>query len=358
MLLDFCDPPTGADLTKLFGYVQGCTIETGIGPGGRNAFRTTALGNATATDEGLFLGDGIYMGHPSTDLSGAMGASSDFTLADTEGWPLFEIWQGYWFLAAVVLNSDLKVYRCDTISPTNAGILLFTATGAITGGFQRVDLKWRVSTLDAGNFPNSDGYVELFVDNVSVGSASGVPLGYALPEGYIRDVQWNVAHFNPHGRGGLVYLLDGSGTENTDVLPDGLDILTYTVQNGTGTYHEMTPSSGTDHGTLINDTSTSTYLSVTGNAKKTSNPLATVSAVSPKIIRGLKHVASAKKLDSGFRRFRSFLRRGGVDQFHPSEAQLAVDFSDEFLIWETDPFTNQKFTVSRLNQTELGELIG
>jgi hypothetical protein len=292
------------------------------------------------------------------DRVGVIGAYSDFTLADAEGWPLFEIWQGFWFLSAVVLNNDLKVYRCDTISPTNAGILLFTASSVITGGFQRVDLKWRVSTLDAGNFPNNDGYVELLVDGVSVGSANNIPLGYALPAGFTRDVQWNVAIFNPHGRGACPYLLDGSGTENNDVLPSGLDILTYTVQNGTGTYHEMTPSGGTDHGTLINDTSTSTYLSVTGNAKKTSNPLATVSAVSPKVIRGLKHVVEAKKLDSGYRRFRSFLRRGGVDQFHPSEAQLAVDFTEDFLIWELDPFTNQKFTVTNLNQTELGELIG
>jgi hypothetical protein len=284
---------------------------------------------------------------------------SDFTVADTEAWALFEIWQGYWFLAVSVVGSDLRVIRCDTISQANPAVILFTATGAITGsGFQRVDLKWRASTLDAGNLPNSDGYAELFVDGVSVGSASGIPLGYALPAGFTRDVYWNVVAFNPHGRGALFGCLNGAGADNTDVLPSGIDVLTYDLQSGNGYYHEMTPSSGTDHGALINDNSTATYLAVTGNAKKTSNPMEPISAVAPKVIRGLKHVVSAKKDDSGYRRFRSFMRRGGVDQFHTAEAQLAVDYRDEYLIWETDPFTNKKFQVSDLNQTELGELIG
>jgi len=358
MLLDFCDPPSGADLSQMFGYVQDCTIEAGTGPNSRNCIKTTTLGNPDPTPEGVYLGSGVYMGHPSTSLSGVAWAYSDFSLSDDEGWSLFEVWQGYWALSVYVLGSDLVAARCDTISPMDAGITLFTAANVITGGFQRVDLKWRMATLDAGNFPNNDGYAELFVDGVSVGSINNIPLGYALPEGFIRDVQWNVVAFNPHGRGALFGCLDGTGTENIDVLPDGLDIITVEVQDGNGFYHEMAYSSGTDGGALLNDTSTSTYLSVTGNAKRTSHDMETISSVSPKVVRGLKHVASAKKDDSGFRRFRSFLRRNSQDQFNAAEAQLAVDYRDEFIIYETDPFTGKQFKVPDLNITELGLLIG
>ena len=93
------------------------------------------------------------------------------------------------------------------------------------------------------------------------------------------------------------------------------------------------------------------------NALKSTGPRSAEGKAASRF-NALKHAASAKKHDSGFRRFRSFLRRNSQDQFNAAEAQLAVDYRDEFIIYETDPFTGKQFKVPDLNNTELGLLIG
>lgn len=349
MLIDFSDYGGGGPIEQDFGYVQGATYESGTGISGGTALKTTAA----KTDD---LNDGAYLGFARQHRTGTMGVWAKSSIAGTDDSALIEVWQGDPCLAARVVGTDLQVWTI------NDGVL-FTAAGALSSvSFKRIELQWTVSSMDENNQLNYDARVELRVDSVIADTATNIRLGFALPAGYSRDVFWNVVVFNPHGLGGQHYLTDGSGTINTGYMPDNVTIYTKLPVAGNGTYAEMTPSAGTDHGAMVDETSPdgdTTYLAVTGAAKKSTFNFEDFSSIGSQLIYGLKHVANGKKTEPGFRRFRPLAVRAGVPQFFASDFPIGIGyFSWQQALWETDPFTGSKWTVSGINATEFGSLVG
>jgi hypothetical protein len=96
--------------------------------------------------------------------------------------------------------------------------------------------------------------------------------------------------FNPHGDGDKHVLTDGSGDYNTGYLPDNVNIYTVFPTTGNGTYEEMTCSTGTDQGAMVDESVSdgdTTYLSVTGNAKKSSFNFANFSSIGSQAVYAL-----------------------------------------------------------------------
>ncbi len=347
MLLNFDNFDSGGPLTEDYGYVQNASLYTS----GYTRLRTTTL-----MADGFQ--NGVYEGFASIHRTGVKGVWADFTVAGDGASAVIQVWQGDPFLEVRPVGTALQVWT------VNDGTVL-TATGALpsisAGNYYRVELKWTVSSLDAGNALNYDGSIELKVNDVTVGSISNIRLGFALPVGYTRDVFWNVVVFNPHGDGSQHYLCNGAGSLNTDFMPTNVEIFTSRPASD-GSFSQLTPSTGTAHAALVDDTASdgdTTYLSGLEAAKSSSFNFADFSSIGTKLVHGLRHVAVGKKTESGFRRFRSYAYRSGVQQFASVDYPIGVDyFAWMQHVYELDPYTNRKWTVDTVNASEFGVLVG
>lgn len=345
-----------ATLELGYGHVRSCTVQPTGGLGGsRPSIRTTGLGETVEIDgENVDLNFGVYEGFPSTSRSGVKTARGNFSVVDNVGWAFIEVWQGDKVCGVYVNGNDLQVYTMG-----DTWTLQFTAVGVLNPGtFKRIDLAWTVSSLNETNLVNPDGSIALYVDNVSVGSASGIKIGYPLPIDFVRDVHWNVVVTNPHGDVDMMVLMD----DTTTILPDGLDIFTVFPTGSTGTFKELTTNTGTNHGALIDDAvddGDATYVYTSGAARKDSWPFNDFASIGTKVVRALKQVASGKKTESGFISFRPFMYRNGTIKFATSLYPVGVGyFNWQDHVWLVDPYTTKVFTVADINNSEFGTLVG
>lgn len=346
--LNFDNFDAGGPLNEDYGYVQGATINAGTGIGGTSSLRTTA-----AKTDGL--NNGVYEGFASTSRSGYKGIWSNFSVSGASDSAVISVWQGDSFLELRPVGTSLDIWT------VNSGVIHTESSAISPGTFKRIDLAWTVSTLDAGNALNYDGSIELKINDVVEFTTTGIRLGFALPVGFVRDVQWNVVVFNPHGDGDKHYLNDGSGTDNNSYMPANVNIY---VQRPTsdGSFEELTPSSGTNSYAMVDDTAhdgNTTYLSCEEAALKSTFNFADFSSIGSQLVYGLKHLANGKKSDGGYRRFRPLSVRAGAQQFAPKDYPVGIGyFSWQQHVWERDPFTGQRWLVPNINVTEFGTLVG
>lgn len=364
MLVDFDNAGWGGPPEDGYGFVHDITMHASGGEGGGSYFETTIPGELVDDDE---VSSGLYLGYPRLDRTGIIGARVDLSVADSDGWPLIEVWEGDWIAGVYVVGGELQVFivNPDDLSDVALTDLTYSFSAST---FQLVELKWTVSSLDtATNLLNSDGFVELRIDGDVVGTATGLRVGHHLPEGWTRDVQYNVVIVNPHGKMSWFYFCDGSSDRNNDYLPSGLQIYTRFPQTGHGKYNELALSTGTDAGALVDDATSdndSTYLysidGFDGAARKTTMECADFPDVPlTKQIIGLKQVASGKKLDSCFHGFRPIMVRNNLDRFGPVFYPIGVGyFNWQIHVWELDPYTNKQFKSSNVNTTQFGEVVG
>jgi hypothetical protein len=349
MNLAFGDFEDGGPLAQIFGYVQGATLAAGGGIGGSTSLRTT-----TPMTDGFQ--NGGYLGYASTHPTGIMGVWSDFDVAGSGSSALIEVWQGDKFLQVRPVGTALEVWT------VNGGVI-FTASGAISAGtFKRIELRWTASSLTVSNSLEFNGSVVLRVNEVVVGSASGIQLGFPLPAGFTRDVYWNVVVFNPHGDGDKFYLNNGHGDYNNDYMPANVNIYTKRPLTGNGSFTELTPVTGTDQGAMVDDVLSdddTTYVAGTGAAMKSSWNFDNFASIGSQVVRAMQHVAHGRKTESGFRRFRSFAYNGTTQQFAGTDHPIGVGhFAWMQHIWELNPYTNRPWTIDEINALEFGVLIG
>jgi hypothetical protein len=348
-LLNFDNFGGGGPIEQDWGYVLGAVLSAGTGIGGTYSLRTTT---AKTGD----LNNGVYEGFASQSRTGTKGVWANFTVAGASDSAVIEVWQGNPFVGVRPSGTSLVLWT------VNAGTLA-TVTSAITPGtFKRVELQWRVSSLDAGNALNFDGFVELRINEVVVASHDGIQLGFAIPVGDVRDVFWNVVVFNPHGDGDKTYLTDASGDVNTGYMPANVNIYNVAAVPGNGTYTELTPSSGTDQGAMLDDTvsdDSGTYLGMEGSAQKSAWNHGAFSSIGTQLAYGLKQSAYGRKMEAGYRRFRPMMVRDGIPQYASRDYPVGIGYFNWMQhVWEVDPRTGYKWTIVNINGSEFGVLIG
>lgn len=347
-LRNFDNFGNGGPVEQDYGYVLEAVLSAGTGIGGTYSLRTTTA----KTGE---FNNGVYEGFASQDRTGIKGVWSNFTVAGSDS-ALIEVWQGDVAVAVKPTGTSLQVWT------VNGGTLHTEASAITASTFKLIELKWRMSSLDAGNALNFDGFVELRINRVAVFTADDIQLGFALPVGDTRDVQWNVVVFNPHGDGDKHYLCDGAGDTNNDYLPANVNIYTVLPSTGNGSFAELTPLTGTDQGAMVDESASdgdTTYLSMSGSAQKSTFNFADFSSISTQLVYGLKHVAYGKKVEGGYRRFRPLAVRDSLPYFSSTDYPVGIGyFAWQSHVWETDPFTGKKWTIDNINDTEFGTLVG
>lgn len=149
-----------------------------------------------------------------------------------------------------------------------------------------------------------------------------------------------------------VYVVDTSGTTNNDYLGDvRVDLL---LPTGDGTHSGMTPSTGTAHYALVDETAPNTtdYVSSSVAGTKDTYQFQDVSTNTAAIF-GIAVTNYARKDAAGAGSLANIVRVGGADYAQPVTPLSASWTANENLV-PLNPATNAPWTISAVNGTEFG----
>ncbi len=149
-------------------------------------------------------------------------------------------------------------------------------------------------------------------------------------------------------------IMDGSGSANNAILPDQR-VEWINAQAGNGANVGLTPSSGTDHGAMVDDSPSSdgdgtyNFSSTPGNK----DTYALGNLVSTGTVRGAVYKAMARKTDSGTRGLTPVVRISGTD-YDLTNQNVGLVYQSVNEMKETSPATSVAWTVSEINAMETG----
>lgn len=126
--------------------------------------------------------------------------------------------------------------------------------------------------------------------------------------------------------------------------------------NGDGTYSAMTPSTGTTHYTLVDETNPTTtdYVSSNTALQKDSYTFQDLSETGS--IKAVQLNVYAAKDDGGFRGLDLFTKSGATEDFATSQP-LSTTPVYKMKVWEKDPNTAADWSQTNLNAAEFGQRI-
>lgn len=236
----------------------------------------------------------------------------------------------------VDVNYKLRLYT----GTSSGGTLLATGTTTISqSAWTYIELKATIG--------NSGAY-EVKINGVSEfssGSADTQNGGTATmdkvrigggPNSYVDDV----------------YICDSSGSTNNDFLGDcRIDTL---LPTGDGYYTDFTPSTGTSHYALVDETAPNTtdYVSSATSGHRDSYAFPDLTALVSQTVYGVQINAAALKSDSGSRSLGTMSRLSSTDK---DGSGVALGTSQDFVteIQETDP-ASAAWTEANINAAEFG----
>lgn len=244
------------------------------------------------------------------------------------------------------INSDGTI---SILRGTSAGTVLGTSAAAITlGSHQHIGVKVVLST--------TVGTYDVYLNGSSVISGTGANTAGAA------TTTWNSYRLGHTGQANTpasgtwdvedVYCCDGSGSTNNDFLGD-LRMATQLPSTGNGTNASFTPSTGSDHGALVDESTpnTSDYNSSnTAGQRDTYNFPALGLTGTVKAVKTSLYVA---KSDAGARTIATVQRISGTNY---DGATMAPGTSFMYLsqVDNVSPATSSAWTTTEIDATETG----
>jgi hypothetical protein len=153
-----------------------------------------------------------------------------------------------------------------------------------------------------------------------------------------------------------MYVCDLTGTTNNDFLGDcRIDTI---FPDAEGTYLQGTPSTGTTHYTLVDETTPNTtdYNSLANVNDRDSYGFANVASLASQQIYAVQVSAYTAKDDAGVISAAPFIRSGSVNLDGPTSG-LSTDYIYMRQIAETDPNTSSQWTQTAINSAEFGVVV-
>lgn len=150
-----------------------------------------------------------------------------------------------------------------------------------------------------------------------------------------------------------LYVLDTTGTTNNDFLGD-VRVNTL-LPSADGTHHDMTPSSGTTHYSLVDDATPDTTSYVTtssAGAKETYRFQPLSSTVGG--VYGIRATNYAHKDGAGTAGLRNIITSGGTDYESALNASMSASWAVASDLWEQNPATGGAWTQTSVNDSEFG----
>lgn len=150
-----------------------------------------------------------------------------------------------------------------------------------------------------------------------------------------------------------LYVCDTTGSTNKDFLGDcRIDTL---FPNNDGAYTNGTPSTGSTHYTLVDESvpNTSDYVSLSNVGDKDSYAFTDLPSVSSNTIYGVQVNSYWQKSDSGARSAAA-LAKSGSTVLDGSSVVLSSGYTFSTQVYETDPDTSAAWTKNGVNSAEFG----
>ncbi len=246
-------------------------------------------------------------------------------------------------------NGSLAVYRGRNISSTSAGTLLGTSAASVIAAAN----VWYYIELVV-TFSATVGTVDVFVDNVSVLSLTG-----------LNTITTANAYANGFGIAGSafsgittlfddLYVLSGSGGVRTTRIGP-CRVICVLASSGDGSVAQFTPSTGSDNGAMVDETTpdddTTYNKSLTTGFIDTYNfPALGISGD----VKGLQ-IRNYGRSESGTATARAVQRISGVNYFNTATPGISTSY--HFLpprISEQSPATAADYTVAEIDAAEFG----
>jgi hypothetical protein len=124
--------------------------------------------------------------------------------------------------------------------------------------------------------------------------------------------------------------------------------------NADGTYTAWTPSEGTDHYALVDETSPNTTDWVESDSALAKNSFAFEDTSETDAIKAVQLNAYTYKADAGFRGIDLFCKSAATEDFTLTYRPLSVTPQYARKVWEQDPNTAVDWTLSGFNAAEFG----
>lgn len=246
---------------------------------------------------------------------------------------------------------DGATVHCGLNVNVNGAIVAFRGTSAtvlgtsanntiVSGAYQYIECKVVIDDVA--------GEIVVRVNGVTVLSLTGVDTrnaGNPTANGYrVRGIG-TTCLVDDH------YVCDTSGSANNDFLGDvRIDTI---YPNGAGTHQSWTPSTGTDHAALVDETAPNTTDYLTGGAAGSKETLTLQDLSVNGGILGVQVNAAVAKTDAGASTMKNLIRSGTTEAngavFAPSTSYL---YSSS--IHETDPATGSAWLTAAINALEAG----
>lgn len=247
------------------------------------------------------------------------------------------------------LGEQLSLRHLSTgeFAISRGGTTLGTVVPTSVTEYQYYELK---ATID-----DTSGAYELRRNGVAILSGSNVDTKTQTDAG-VNSVRLKGCAFNGGGGSNFqwlddMYIADTAGSVNNDFLGDvRIDPI---FPNGAGTHQSWTPSTGTDHAALIDETAPNTTDYLTGSAAG-SKETATLQDLSVNgAILAIQVNAALAKTDAGACTTKNLIRSGTTEAngavFAPATGYL---YSSS--IHEADPATSAPWLTAAVNALEAG----
>jgi hypothetical protein len=336
MFVDSCDHYSTANITEKWPLSQSVagnlTIQAGQGRRGTNAARSSA--NASFLGK-LFPAAATWI----------VGMAARWQSAHPNTNPLMDWSDGTTIQAEVHITGvgQVQLRRGD-------GTVL--ATSSVGLGFNTYYyIEWFLTVSNTG------GVSTIRVDGIPVVSVSSADTQMSANATANRLRLGNLGSIVQLGNLDMddVYVCNGDGPRNTSFLGDCR--VDYLPPNGDGTHRAWTPSAGMDHYALVDELAPNAdtdYLgSSTTGAQETHTFPALPSMPNP-VVKGVQHVANARKDDAGTRIIANMLLSGGTPAVGPTLHALALSYVCYAQLYETDPATGAPWTTTAVNALEAG----
>lgn len=156
------------------------------------------------------------------------------------------------------------------------------------------------------------------------------------------------------------YVCDGSGSANNDFLGDSKvqTLLPQTDATAAGSNADFTPSTGSDHGALVDEASPNGDTDY--NSSSNAGDIDTYNYPSMSLtgtIRGVQVVPYAEKTDAGARTVSVVARVGGTDYVHSTAFALTTSYkhyAGPAQIFEENPNSSSAWLAADVNGAEFG----
>lgn len=151
-----------------------------------------------------------------------------------------------------------------------------------------------------------------------------------------------------------LFVLDSTGSVNNDLIGDH-KVECLTVQTGNGANVGLTPSTGTDHGALVDELpandDTDYNFSAAAGAKDT---YAFTNLASTGVVRGVQISIRAKKTDSAAKELAIVTRLGSTDYDGATTPVASTTYGQYQRMMDTRPSDGGAWTIADVNGAEFG----